>query len=118
MKTELTEQEKRSAFLRAVCGFQGSKDRWEKRIQTGLDDEGLKKALKYELGHFGGSGSRDSINIAYQGDGLKIWAGSYDLNPCKDAPILEGTQTIKMARYVFNLADPSNLQIDLFGGAL
>jgi hypothetical protein len=112
----LTEEEKHSVFLRAVCGFQGSKDRWAKRIQTGLTDEALKAALKYELGHFGGSGSRDSINIAYQGDGLKIWAGSYDLNPCLDAPLFEGMQTIKMARVVFNIADPSNLQIDLFGG--
>lgn len=112
----LTEEEKRSAFLRAVSGFQGSKDRWAKRIQTGLNDDALAKALKYELGHFGGSGGRDSLNIAYQGDGLKIWAGSYSLNPCTDDPILEGTQTIKMARYVLNIADPSNLQIDLFGG--
>ncbi len=114
----LTEEEKRSAFLRAVSGYQGSKDRWAKRIQTGLDDDGLKKALKYELGHFGGSGCKDSINIAYQGDGLKIWAGAYSLNPCIDAPIIEGTQTIKMARHVFGIIDPATQQMDLFGGAL
>jgi len=118
MIKQISQHEAQEAFLRAVCSYQGSKVRWIKRAQTGLDDEALKAALKYELGTFGGSGSRDSLNIAYQGDGLKIWAGSYSLNPCTDAPIFEGTQTIKMARYMFNIADPSDLQIDLFGGAL
>lgn len=114
----LTEEEKRSAFLSAVSSYQGSKDRWAKRIESGLDDDALAKVLKYELGHFGGSGGRDSLNIAYQGDGLKIWAGAYSLNPCIDAPILEGTQTIKMARVVFGIIDPTTQQMDLFGGAL
>ncbi len=118
MINKLTDKEKHDAFLRSVCSYQGAKNRWAKRAETGLSDEALKQSLKEELGIAGGSGCANTISIAYQGSGLKIWASRTTPNHCMDNPILEGSQTMKMARLVFNIADPENLQADLFGGAL
>ena len=117
MKNQFSQDEKRGVFLRAVCSYQGAKKRWEKRAKTSLNDHDLEQALKHEIGIAGGSGCRDSISIAYQGSGLKIWASRTTPNHGTDEPIFQGTQTMKMARLVFNIADPSNLQADLFGGA-
>tara|TARA_R110002072_G_scaffold187268_1_gene344049 strand:- start:361 stop:714 length:354 start_codon:yes stop_codon:yes gene_type:complete len=116
MSEAFTEEEKRGVFLRAVHSYSGSKERWEKRSENPMSDEELQEALKYELGTFGGGGCRDSISIAYQGCGLKIWADRDYANFCLDEPFLQGLQTIKMARLVFNIIDAANPQTDLFGG--
>ena len=116
MSEAFTEEEKRGVFLRAVHSYSGSKDRWEKRSEKPMSDEELQEALKYELGIHGGGGCRDSISIAHQGCGLKIWADRDHANFCLDEPFLQGAQTIKMARLVFNIIDAANPQTDLFGG--
>jgi len=117
MSKTFTEEEKRSVFLRAVCSYQGAKERWVKRSEEPMSDEELEEALKYELGTFGGGGCRNSISIAHQGSGLKIWADRDYANFCLDEPLYQGAQTVKMARLVFNIIDAANLQTDLFGGA-
>ena len=117
MKNQFSQDEKRGVFLRAVCSYAGAKNRWEARSKSPLNDDELEQALKHEIGIAGGSGCRDSISIAYQGSGLKIWASRTTPNHFSDEPIFQGTQTMKMARLVFNIVDPSNLQADLFGGA-
>ena len=117
MKNQFSQDEKRGVFLRAVCSYQGAKKRWEKRSEEPMSDEELEEALKYELGTFGGGGCRDSISIAHQGSGLKIWADRDYANFCLDEPLYQGAQTVKMARLVFNIIDAANLQTDLFGGA-
>ena len=116
MSEAFTEEEKRGVFLRAVHSYSGSKERWEKRSEKPMSDEELQEALKYELGTFGGGGCRDSISIAYQGCGLKIWADRDYANSCIDEPLFQGAQTVKMARLVFNIIDAANPQTDLFGG--
>lgn len=116
MSEAFTEEEKRGVFLRAVCNTEGFKKRWEKRSENPMSDEELQEALKYELGIFGGGGCRDSISIAYQGCGLKIWADRDYANSSLDEPLFQGAQTIKMARLVFARLDAANPQTDLFGG--
>lgn len=70
----LTEQDRHAAFVQAVTNTQGAQKRWNERQNTGLSDEDLHSALRYELGIAGGGGCRESISICYQGAGLKIWA--------------------------------------------
>jgi len=111
----LSQDEKRKAFLTAVCSFQNAKARWAQRQATGLTDEQLEDALKQELGIFGGSTTHDgSPSISYQRAGLKIWAGWCIINHCSEKPLFEGKATIAMAREVFSIADPENNQLRLF----
>ena len=109
-----THDEIESVFLRAVHSYSGSKARWAQHIRTGLTDDELHDALKRELGIHGGSGCRDSINIAYAGSGLKIWASWDYANSSLDKPILQGRQTMEMARKVFGIRNPDDCQMSLF----
>lgn len=112
----LTEEDRKTAFLRALTSTQGAKERWQERAETGLNDQDLHDALRYELGIAGGSGCRDSISIsiAYEGAGLKIWASWQSVNACIDTPIFEGTHAVAMARLVFGIADLDDKQMSLF----
>ncbi len=103
-----------SAFLRAVTSMQGAPERWEQRAEAGLTDDELQDALKYELGIAGGSSCRDSISVAYQGAGLKIWASRDYANSCLDEPVLQDRQTMAIARHVFSIANPDDRQMALF----
>ena len=68
MSETFTEEEKRSVFLRAVCSYSGSKDRWKQRSENPMSDEELQEALKYELGTFGGGGDgRDFAELDLRG---------------------------------------------------
>ncbi len=110
----MTNDDKKKAFIRAVNNMQDAENRWKERAEIGLTDEQLSQALRYELGIAGGSGGRDALSIAYEGSGLKIWAGWQNINPYMDQPIFEGQKTVKMARIVFGIADPSDKQMALF----
>src|SRR5689334_22898853 len=73
MTRNLTAEDKRSAFVRATCSMSGAADRWKSRAATGLTDEQLHDALKFELGIFGGSTSHGNCpDLMFQGNGLKI----------------------------------------------
>ncbi len=110
----LSGEDRETAFIRAVTNMSGAKQRWKERAETGLSEEQLSEALHYELGIAGGNSCHNSINIAYKGAGLKIWASLQSVNPCIDAPIFEGKQTIAMAREIFEIVDPADRQMNLF----
>jgi hypothetical protein len=113
--TPLSQDEKRRAFLAAVCSFQNAKTRWAERQATGLSDEQLESALKHELEIFGGRCTHDGCpSISYQCAGLKIWAGWGIVNHCQEKPIFEGAATIAMAREIFSIADTEDNQLPLF----
>lgn len=111
---ELTQDEKLEAFKRATGGFNGHAERWMKHAQTGLTDEELAAVLKHELGIFGGSGGPDTTSISFQGAGLKIWASWETHKYVQDKPIFQGRQTIEMARSVYGICDPQDMQMCLF----
>lgn len=107
----LTRHDKEQAFIKATRHFPA---RYAERIALGMDDDELATALRDYLGIFGGSGARGEIDITYQGAGLKIWA-SWDIpNHVLDAPIFEGADTVKMARHIYDIPDPTNCQMALF----
>ncbi len=110
----LSEDNKKEVFIRAVTSMAGAKKRWKERAETGLDEQSLYDALRYELGTACGSGCSDRINIAYQGAGLKIWASWQSVNHCIDTPIFEGKHTMAMARLVYSICDPDDRQQKLF----
>ena len=84
------------------------------RAERGLTDEELKTALEYELGIYGGSGGPGDMSLAFQAAGLKIWADWNTVVPdryCK--PIFQGAATIRMAREVYGIKDPTDAQMAL-----
>ncbi len=111
---ELTQDDVRNGFIRAVCSYSGARERWTERSSTGLTDEELKEALAYELGTAGGSGAKGALHVNYQGAGLKIWIAWEIVNPYSMPPTLQGSGTMRMAREVFAIADPNNDQLALF----
>lgn len=111
----LTHQDKFAAFKSATCSFTKAKKRWDERAQTGLTDQDLMEALKYELGIAGGSsGHRDCPCIHYQGAGLKIWASWESFTPQRCEPIFKGNATMRMARDVYSIKHPNDAQLGLF----
>ena len=116
MNRFLTEHDKHLAFVRATRGFSNAVERWQERARTGLTDEQLAEALRFELGIEGGSSGTDKVPAyCVKGAGLQIWA-SWDFPSVhQDEPIYKGAATIAKAREVYGIADPSKPQLDLFG---
>jgi len=107
----LTHEDVEEAFRRSTNSFAGAAERWAARVESGLTDEALAEALRYELGIAGGSSGCGSLSVAYQGAGLKIWA-AWDV--CSLAPpVLEGARTVAFAREYYGIPDPSNEQMKL-----
>ena len=109
----LSYDDKVYAFKRATGGFAKSHQRWADRAASGLNDEQLQEALKYEIGIFGGSCGPNQMDITYQGAGLKIWAGWSILNHHEAKPIFDEQSTIEMARLVYGISDPDDDQLSL-----
>jgi len=111
----LSKADKRTAFMATMKTFVNAEDRWRQRIENGMSDADLEKALRYELGIAGGRSATDKCpSIAYQRAGLKIWASWQSFNQYQEKPIFEGKATIAMAREVFSIADPEDNQLPLF----
>tara|TARA_R110002072_G_scaffold302578_3_gene486435 strand:+ start:4104 stop:4436 length:333 start_codon:yes stop_codon:yes gene_type:complete len=107
----LTREEKVAAFkvvTRSLTHWYGDE------IIAGVTDERLEELLKNALGIFGGSGGPCRLSICHQGCGLKIWAGHTTVNHVREKPIFQGKATIRMAREVYGIADPTNSQLELF----
>ncbi len=111
---QLSKTDRRNAFLAATRTFAKAGIRWRHRSSKGLTDAELEDALRYELGIFGGRSTENCPSIIYQSAGLKIWAGWHSFNHYQKIPIFEGLATIKMAREIYGIKDPSNCQLDLF----
>lgn len=79
--------------------MEGSKNRWTERVRTGLTDEQLEAALKYELGEMGACSAGD-IGITYQGPGLRIWA-DHGIGSRNNPPTLQGRSTVAFARRTY-----------------
>lgn len=107
--------DKRNAFVHAVTRYSGSRERWERRRHTAMNDSELSEALRYELGIAGGASAAGTTpSVSYQGAGLKIWADWRYANPHLSAPILQGCATVAMARDVFGIQQPNDHQMELF----
>ncbi|WP_162814890.1 hypothetical protein [Erythrobacter aureus] len=78
-----------------------------------MSDDELSEALKKSLGIFGGSGGPGRIHVTRQGSGLKIWASHEIHNHVTAKPIFEGKATIEMARYIYNIGNPADMQLPL-----
>lgn len=83
-------------------------------IARGMSDSELEAALVATLGIFGGSGGPGRMSITFAGAGLRIWAGWHVVNHVREKPILSGKETIRMAREVYGINDPKDIQLKLF----
>ncbi|BCH14955.1 hypothetical protein MesoLjLa_18060 [Mesorhizobium sp. L-2-11] len=114
MTRPLTDADRREGFMRATGGFSRSKERWAERAVLGMTDAELAEALTFELGIFGGSGGPDTLDLTFQGAGLKIWISWGVHNHVIMKPTFEGKSSIAMARLVYGIKDPADKQLALF----
>ena len=84
------------------------------KFARGMTDKELEDALVSSLGIFGGSSSPDRVSVCYKGSGLKIWGGRHCINHVLESPLFEGNITLKMARDVYEIANPDEDQMMLF----
>ena len=110
----LSEEDRIAGFKKATGSMGASAERWKKRAATGLTDAELAEALAYELGIMGGSAGPNSLSLHYQGAGLKIWISWEIQNTYRTKPTFEGKSTIAMARLVYGIKDPTDIQLTLF----
>jgi hypothetical protein len=92
----------------------GAQERWRERARTGLSHQELAEALSFELGIFGGCGGPDCLSLIYKGAGLKIWISWEIHNSYQMKPTFSGEATIAMARLVYGVRDPEEVQLALF----
>lgn len=110
MSPRLTREEQVVAFKSATRSLMY----WHAdEIAQGVPDERLEELLARSLGIFGGSSGPNRLSICFQGSGLKIWARRKTVNHVQDRPILQGKATLKMAREVYGIPDPSDDQLKL-----
>ena len=113
-KKPVTQADRVAGFIKATCSMAGSSARWNERAATGLTDALLADALRMELGIFGGSSGPDALSITYQGSGLKIWISWEIESLLGNKPVFEGKATIAMARLVYGIKDPVDIQYAMF----
>jgi hypothetical protein len=110
----LTPDEKVWAFRKATNSVENAPKRWTERVRTGLTDEQLAAAIKYELGEMGGYCGSDGVSVEYEGNGLKIWAAHGMPHRHTETPMCAGPATLRLAREVYGIADPEEKQMGLF----
>ena len=110
---KLTEEDRISGFRKATSGMGKASKRWQKRAAKGMTDAELAEALAFEIGIMGGSGGPDMLSLSYQGAGLKIWISWETQNTHKAKPTYAGKTTIAMARMVYGVRDPADVQLVL-----
>lgn len=91
------------ADFEAITQFQGgAKDRWAERASLGMTDAELEAALQAELGAGQGYTDAETMHsVRSAGRGLKVWAGG------SETPVLEGADTVRMAREVYGIKLPA-----------
>lgn len=112
--TPLTAEERRSGFIKATSSMSGARKRWQQRAKTGLTNAELAEALAFEIGIFGGSSGPGRLSLSQQGAGLKIWITREIVNLRETRPTFAGATTVAMAREVYGVRDPSDIQMSLF----
>jgi hypothetical protein len=110
---EIGEAERVAGFRKATCGMAGAAARWQERAAKGISDDELTKALAYEIGTFGSSGSPDGLDVTYQAARLKIWISWEIRNTHQSEPTFQGRATVAMARAVYGIPDPADRQLTL-----
>lgn len=113
-KKSITQADRVTGFIKATCSMAGGSARWSARAATGLSDAQLAEALRMELGILGGSCEPDALSITYQGSGLKIWISWEIDSPPGTKPVFEGKATMAMARLVYGIKDPVDVQYVMF----
>lgn len=108
----LSEEDRLEVFRIATRGLP---KRHQPALDPGMSDRELGLALEEVLGIFGGSCGPDRLSVTYCGAGLRIWGGWHIVNHVTEQPLFKGAQTIAMARVVWDIADPTDLQLGLFG---
>tara|TARA_R110002073_G_scaffold8068_1_gene45108 strand:- start:10726 stop:11061 length:336 start_codon:yes stop_codon:yes gene_type:complete len=110
MSAILSYADKRAAFKIATSALL----RWYgDELAGGASDERLSEMLVAVLGIFGGSSGPESLDISFKGAGLKIWASWDTHNTVTDKPVFSGHQTVRMAREVYGITDPTCDQLAL-----
>jgi len=107
----LTRADREWVFRKATSGLSYH---YSKEIAAGMTDAELENKLVLVLGIFGGSCGPDRPCVTYKGSGLNTW-GSWGVhNHVVEKPLFSGKETIAMARYIYDIADPEDDQISLF----
>ena len=110
----LTEADRVDAFRRATGNTCGAEDRWAERAARGRTDDELRADLEYEIG-WGSSSGGDSPSLDFRSSGLRIWASWIHVCPANHGkPIFQGAATVRMAREVYGIKDPTDTQMGLF----
>ncbi len=110
MTGNLSRDEKEYAFLVATKFFD---EQYGETSAQGMSDTQLTEALINGLSRrlvWGGPGK---MSGQCEPVGLKIYAGRIPLE-VSETPIFEGEATLKMAREIYGIPDPDNLQMTLF----
>lgn len=122
----MTEKQISLGFRRCTGGFTQERwDEWKELAKNGMTDEQLEIELKRRIGIMGASSGCDECpEHSYQASGLKIWLGNdqwgrtwmgESFNRGVDMkPTFQGKQTIEMARRIYGIKDPKQLQTELF----
>lgn len=103
----LSMADKEDVFRQATTGLPR---RYACEIEAGMSDPELEAALKQVLG----IGGPDRLSITYRGAGLKIWGSWHVQNHVTEPALFEGATTIRMARVIYRIADPTDEQMVLF----
>lgn len=106
----LTHAEREAAFriaTRSLISWYGDE------LKRGVTNDRLRELLGKALGIFGGSCGPDRLHVTYQGAGLKIWASREIHNHHRSKPLFEGELTVRMAREIHAILDPTNDQLQL-----
>lgn len=113
----MTEEQIRTAFIRATQMTMGADMRWAERSERGMDDASLKKAIAYELGEESGCYHLDGLATTGRAAGLRIWItnredrGTVHVTKALE-PTLQGAATIRMAREVYGIGLPDSEVVD------
>jgi hypothetical protein len=110
-RKRLTQADKEQVFRIATKAL----PKWyADQIRIGMADVDLINALQRALGTFGGSCGPQRLCVIHQASGLKIWGGWHIVNHVTEAPLFKTRQTLEMARYLYNIANPDDQQLSFF----
>ncbi len=83
-------------------------------VASGMTDAALTFALEQVLRIFGGSCGPGRMDVTHQAAGLKIWGGGDFVNHHTEKPLFSGTKTLALARHIYGIGDPDDVQMALF----